>query len=88
MEKYDHVVWSGKYKIKSSSPGLPPTDDDIIKTIKHGMPGTAMPAFNFLNDDKIMKITDMIKKFSSLNNQGVKPLPIPNMLPATNEINE
>jgi len=79
---------SGKYKIKSSSPGLPPTNDDIIKTIKHGMPGTAMPAFNFLQNDEIKKITDVVKKFSSLNNQGVKPLPIPNMLPATNEIIE
>ena len=46
---------SGKYKIKSSSPGLPPTDDDIIKTIKQGMPGTAMPAFNFLHNDEIIK---------------------------------
>ena len=77
---------SGKYKIKSSSPGLPPTDDDIIKTIKQGMPGTAMPAFNFLHNDEIERLTDEVKKFGSMNNQNVSPLSIPTIIPATSEI--
>jgi len=77
---------SGKYKIKSSPPGLPPTDDDIIKTIKQGMPGTAMPAFNFLHNDEIIKLTDEVKKFSSMNNQNVKPLIIPTETQTTDEI--
>ena len=67
----------GKFKIKSTLPGLPPTDDDLFKTIRQGMPGTAMPAFNFLKDDEIKSLTGVIKEFSSLNNQNVQKISIP-----------
>ena len=76
----------GKFKIKSTLPGLPPTDDDLFKTIRQGMPGTAMPAFNFLKDDEIKSLTGVIKEFSSLNNQNVRKISIPTELPYTNEI--
>ena len=52
----------GKFKIKSTLPGLPPTDDDLFKTIRQGMPGTAMPAFNFLKDDEIKSLEKNIIK--------------------------
>ena len=76
----------GKFKIKSTLPGLPPTNDDLFKTIRQGMPGTAMPAFNFLKDDEIKSLTSVIKEFSSLNNQNVQKISIPAELPYTDEI--
>jgi len=76
----------GKFKIKSTLPGLPPTDDDLFKTISQGMPGTAMPAFNFLKDDEIKSLTDVIKEFCSLNNQNVQKISIPAELPSTGKI--
>jgi len=77
---------TGKYKIKSTLPGNPPTNQDLFNTINKGMPGTAMPAFNFLKDNEIKSLVDFVKKFSSLNNQNVKQIPIPSDLAPTQEL--
>ena len=77
---------NGKFKIKSPSPGFPPTDNDIIKTIKNGMPGTAMPSFSFLKDNEIIQLVDIVKEFSTMDNHDVKPINIPKELPSTDDL--
>ena len=77
---------SGKFKIKSPSPGFPPTDNDIIKTIKYGMPGTAMPSFSFLKENEIIQLVDIVKEFSTMDNRDVKPINIPKELPSTDDL--
>ncbi|HIP52796.1 MAG TPA: c-type cytochrome, partial [Chromatiales bacterium] len=51
-----------KYK---SSPGTQlPRDDDLFKTIKHGLPGTAMPGWgSLMSDDQIRSLLPVIKRF-------------------------
>ena len=44
---------NGVFKIRSTPAGIPPTDKDLFNTIHKGLPGTAMPPFNFLNDQEI-----------------------------------
>src|SRR3977135_1549450 len=35
----------GLYKFKSTSPGTPPTDDDLVNTVTNGLQASAMPYF-------------------------------------------
>ncbi len=77
---------NGVFKIKSTSAGNPPTDQDLFSTIHDGMPGTAMPSFSYLKDGEIKTLVDIVKEFSGINNQNVDPLIIPNELPPTDEL--
>ena len=52
---------NGVFKIKSTSAGNPPTDQDLFTTIHDGMPGTAMPPFNFLQKHEIKSLVDVVK---------------------------
>ena len=79
---------NGVFKIKSTSAGNPPTDQDLFTTIHDGMPGTAMPPFNFLQKHEIKSLVDVVKKFSSMNNTGVQKISLPDELPVTNELIE
>ena len=36
---------SGRFKYKSTAPGEPPTDDDLLRTVRDGLPASAMPYF-------------------------------------------
>lgn len=78
----------GKFKIRSTTTGNPPLDHDFANTIRNGMPGTAMPPFNFLQKHEIKSLVDIVKKFSSMNNKGVQKISVPDELPVTNELIE
>ena len=69
----------GKYKIKSTPPGYPPLDADLIKSVKFGLPGTAMTPQPHLSDQEIRSVVSYIKDFSSRFSQSKtkKPLTIP-----------
>ena len=36
---------TGKYKIRTTETGSVPTDDDLIRSVRQGLYGTAMPAW-------------------------------------------
>ena len=56
----------GLYKYKSTRSGQPPTDQDLIRTVKNGLPGSAMPYFHDLLDDaEIQAVVSHIKQFSN-----------------------
>jgi mono/diheme cytochrome c family protein len=76
----------GKFKIKSTLPGLPPTDDDLFKSISSGMPGTAMPSFNFLEEDEINTLVEIVKEHSGIENDNVHPMNIPEEIPFSDEL--
>jgi len=78
----------GKFKIRSTPNGNPPLDNDLANTIRRGMPGTAMPSFNFLNDQEIKSLVNIVKDFSSMNNHGVQKITIPDELPPSNNLIE
>lgn len=54
----------GQYKIKSTPSGTLPLDEDLMRSIKLGLPGTAMVPQNFLADNEIRSLVAYIKSFS------------------------
>ena len=55
----------GWYKIRTTASGQLPTDDDLVRVIGNGMPGTSMPAWKgVLSDDEIRAVAVYLKTFS------------------------
>ena len=57
------------FKLRSTESGQPPATSDILKTIEHGIPGSAMPSFAFLGEDErkaiaayVLKLADMLEE--------------------------
>jgi len=74
------------FKIKSTQPGYPPTDDDLITTIKKGMPGTSMPSFNFLDSNELKDIVNYIKDLGNINNKNSVLVEVPDEISQTDEL--
>ncbi len=69
---------SGTYKFRSTESGSIPTDRDLEQTIRLGLPGTAMPAFDsFLRGDTLTATIAYVKslspRFSSERPKEVSP---------------
>ncbi len=56
---------SGKYKIRTTETGTPPADDDLIGSVRRGLYGTAMPAWDRILPDG--EITDVVHYVKSLS---------------------
>src|SRR5262245_5815938 len=55
----------GRYKLRSTESGSVPTNDDLLRTIKSGMHGSAMPEWApFLTDAQVQAVATYIKSFS------------------------
>ena len=53
------------YQIRTTASGQLPTDDDIMRVINEGMPGTTMPGWeDELNEDERLALVDYLKSFS------------------------
>ncbi|MEE8522894.1 MAG: c-type cytochrome, partial [Thermoanaerobaculia bacterium] len=57
---------SGKYKIRMTTTGNIPTDDDLERAIRRGLPYSSMPAFteSFINDRELDALVTYVKSFS------------------------
>ncbi|NOZ38145.1 MAG: hypothetical protein GXP11_08805 [Gammaproteobacteria bacterium] len=56
----------GLFKYKTSPGTLPPRDEDLFNTIKHGLTGTGMPGWaSLLKDKDIKKLIPIIKRFDT-----------------------
>jgi mono/diheme cytochrome c family protein len=56
---------SGRYKIRSTETGSIPTDDDLVRSVKQGLYGSAMPGWDrLLPDDDIRAVVDYVKTLS------------------------
>jgi mono/diheme cytochrome c family protein len=56
---------TGKYKIRSTETGSVPTDDDLIRTVRQGLYGSAMPGWDrILPDGDIVDVVWYIKSLS------------------------
>ena len=77
----------GVYKFRSTGSSQPPTDDDIVRTIRLGIPGTAMVGQADLGQEQILALVQYVKKLSGKfsNNLQPKPLPIPPPPPPSNK---
>jgi len=54
----------GIFKFQSTPVGGLPTDEDLHRTVKNGMPGSAMPAWDRLTDQQRSDLNAYIKSFS------------------------
>ncbi len=78
---------SGKYKIKSTPESSVPTDDDLIRSVKVGLPGSTMPGWeDLLSDTDVRAVVGYIKTMSPrFAGAAPQPIPIPAGQPATPE---
>ncbi len=54
-----------QFKLRSTPPGILPTDADLARTIQQGIPGSSMLSFGeLLNEDQIAELVDHVKSFS------------------------
>jgi len=52
----------GTFKIRVTDSGELPMEDDLIKTVKNGLQGSAMPAWGeFLSDNEIVSVVQFVK---------------------------
>ena len=56
---------AGRYKLRSTETGSIPTDEDLLRTVRQGVYGSAMPAWEkVLSDAEIQDVVVHIKTFS------------------------
>ncbi|MBC8286437.1 MAG: c-type cytochrome [Nitrospinae bacterium] len=68
----------GTFKIRTTDSGELPMEADLIKTVKNGLQGSAMPAWGeFLSDNEIVSVVQFVKSlvqdrdFNDIEDEGV-----------------
>ncbi|HSE95306.1 MAG TPA: c-type cytochrome [Methylomirabilota bacterium] len=56
---------AGKYKIRSTPSGQLPTDEDLLRVITEGMPGTSMPPWRVLGEPERKALVAHVKTFAA-----------------------
>lgn len=72
----------GIFKFRSTPTGSLPTDRDLERTIRHGLPGSGMIAQDHLADGEIRELIAYLKTLSPRWAAGAPPPPIPIVPPA------
>ncbi len=62
----------GIFKFKSTLGPLKPARSDLVHILKEGIPGTYMPSFVLLGDDKLGKIVDYVRWLSIRGNLEIR----------------
>jgi len=55
---------TGKFKFRTTPTGLLPTDQDLVRVIRNGLPYTSMPGWPMFTDQQVLNIIYYIKTFS------------------------
>jgi mono/diheme cytochrome c family protein len=64
LKPYPRDYRQGMYKFKSTPSNAPPTQDDLVRTLHEGIPGTAMPSFKLLSQVEIDALVEYVKYLS------------------------
>jgi mono/diheme cytochrome c family protein len=64
LNPYPRDYRAGKFKFKSTDRPRPPTHDDLMRILDHGIPGTAMPSFRLLESDEKDALVEYVKYLS------------------------
>ncbi len=76
MPRPRDFTW-GIYKLRSTPSGDPPMDEDLIRTIRRGMPGTAMPGWELFTDEEVKALVRYIQAFApDMYEDDERPQPI------------
>ena len=74
---------SAKFKLRTTESGSLPTDDDLVRAITYGIPGTSMPGWQpFLSQADIAAVAGYVKSFSP-RFESERPQTIPTVSAAT-----
>ncbi len=75
----------GQFKYKSTPPGSPPSDDDLMRTVREGLHASAMPYWaDLLSDDAIRAVIGQVKGFSRIfQDPAPVTITVPPRLPPT-----
>jgi mono/diheme cytochrome c family protein len=70
---------SGSFKWSCVPGGKLPVDDDILRTLRHGLKGTHMPAFTAMPDEEARGVVQYLKTFSPRwrSERPGKPVAVP-----------
>jgi mono/diheme cytochrome c family protein len=69
---------SGSFKYKSTAAGEPPTDEDLLRTIRDGLPASAMPYFaGLLSTEELSAVVAQVRSFSGAFSRPGRPVDIP-----------
>jgi len=75
---------TGKYKIRTTETGSPPTDDDLIASVQRGLYGTAMPGWDrILPANEIADVVQYIKTLAPAFAQPPKAIAIATGIPSS-----
>jgi cytochrome c oxidase cbb3-type subunit 2 len=56
---------AGAYRFRTTPSGTPPTDDDLVRTIQRGIPGTPMPSWKgVLSEPEIRAVVAILRTFA------------------------
>jgi mono/diheme cytochrome c family protein len=55
----------GEFKYRSTLWAHPPTDADLKRTVRRGIPGTSMPGFTWLSDEQVTAVVEHVKHLST-----------------------
>ena len=73
----------GSFKFRSTPSGSLPTDEDLERTIRHGLPGSGMIAQDHLSEAQVKEVIAYLKTLSPRwSVYGYPPAPIPIVRPA------
>jgi mono/diheme cytochrome c family protein len=61
LNPYPRDYRPGVFKFKSTYTAAKPTHDDLVRILKDGVPGTAMPSFALLPEDEVEALVEYVK---------------------------
>ncbi|MBI4055365.1 MAG: c-type cytochrome [Elusimicrobia bacterium] len=73
------------FKLRSTPTGELPTDEDLVRTIARGMPGSAMPSFSFLSEGERKALVAYVKELAGIDEKPGKVIRVPPELAATSQ---
>ncbi len=77
---------SGRFKYKSTPAGEPPSDDDLLRTIRDGLPASAMPYFaGLLSTEELNAVIEQVKSYSNVFSRAGHPIEISAAIPSSPE---
>lgn len=59
---------AGLFKIRSTPPGVLPSDDDLFRSITRGLPGSSMPGFAYLPESERWALVAYVKELTAYTN--------------------
>lgn len=68
---------AGRYKIRSTASGQVPTDDDLVRSVVRGLPGTGMVPQDHLSETEVRAVIDFIKTLSPKFAGTPRPVALP-----------